>query len=1090
MATHTPQHPPDGATRADVQLNVRSGAAARQLQVGATPRQGQAGFGVCAYATAFVFLGWSGLHQALLDRMSVAAYRVAALVVAMAGGVPLLILGLGQQGEYDSWSSFDVDSTGIDYDEAESRALQGFAMMVAGSTILGVVGFNIWCNLCADCFFLGTFVRDCNPAAATKATRRASIMLEVYGYWMPGVGLLGGHHFRLGNYGRGVLYLCTGGVCGLGWLADAALLPGLVDEYVTRHHLLDGLPGPDPARGGGHDGDARRNVRSGAIGCGLCGFCTVYLFLGWVGINQVMMDRLFAAAQRIASMVVMLCAGVPLLVIGTSIGESSCETETCYEERSRGDAMMISGATLMGVIGTNWLLNVVTDLFLLGLYTRDCDPERQTQATRRTSIRAEIWGLWYPGLGLLGAHHFRMGHTGRGVLYLCTGGVFVLGWLYDMFALHRQIDEYIDARGLVDGLPAAHEAHAKGNARRAVAAGGSKGGGSGPHVDKDISGGTVRAGAGPSATNARAADSRGRVGYHHDGRDDDEGVLDADRGAAVAIQIGSAARTGASAVGLVDANGAATVLDRSGAASSGVAMAAAGATHVTEGMEPGIELAAVAAGAVGGAAVAVAEAAASAVAPMLADLFKVAGRVYNMCLQAKVNRANCMLVGQRVSALRGPLGTVQRYVLALPAAEKASRTPALQHLQHALYDIEQLVAKQQVKGTVAGVLTASKFKREFEYLDRQVERCIATLTVGLDAESLSHTAELLKRSEVILSIDEKLDEMASAQAAMKTSLSDFASRVEENFEKIMAVQLQSRGGYGSGRSASGAGGGRGGDLSLPPYVLRWSSVKLGVEVGSGSFGVVWRGTLDDNEVAVKVLSAKSLTKRVMREMNQEAFVMSTLRHPNIIQFYGVVMERPHYALVTEFMAGGTLENLLQDDDIDLSWDARLRFARQVAVGVDHLHSREPPFGPIVHGDLKGANVLLDRDSTDARAVICDFGMSKVRSSSRGSTLGGGSGTLQWSAPEVLHAGGHPTTASDIFSLGMTLLEIAIRDHPWSDAHDAIVLAAVKEGRRPKVPDDVPGLYRTVIEMCWAQDPAERPSSNEVVARLRAIDGGA
>lgn len=100
----------------------------------------------------------------------------------------------------------------------------------------------------------------------------------------------------------------------------------------------------------------------------------------------------------------------------------------------------------------------------------------------------------------------------------------------------------------------------------------------------------------------------------------------------------------------------------------------------------------------------------------------------------------------------------------------------------------------------------------------------------------------------------------------------------------------------------------------------------------------WRGT----DVAVKKLFKSDLNE----EFAQEVSLMCKLRHPAVVLFMGACIDEPNLAIVMEYMPNGSLFEVLQNDDVTLGWDAKMRFAVDVAKGLTYLHECSPP---ILHG---------------------------------------------------------------------------------------------------------------------------------------------
>ncbi|XP_057543556.1 cysteine-rich receptor-like protein kinase 8 [Amaranthus tricolor] len=142
------------------------------------------------------------------------------------------------------------------------------------------------------------------------------------------------------------------------------------------------------------------------------------------------------------------------------------------------------------------------------------------------------------------------------------------------------------------------------------------------------------------------------------------------------------------------------------------------------------------------------------------------------------------------------------------------------------------------------------------------------------------------------------------------------------------------------------------------------------KLGEGGFAVVYHGTLPyrRREVAVKLFSKNEAPKQFSTEIE----VLGRISHKNLVSLVGYCEEGTNLALVYEYMAMGDLKALLTEDSDKLSWRIRVKIAIDTAQGLDYLHNGCSP--PIVHRDVKPANILLNKD---LRAKVSDFGFSKI-----------------------------------------------------------------------------------------------------------------
>ncbi|TDL21780.1 kinase-like protein [Rickenella mellea] len=255
-------------------------------------------------------------------------------------------------------------------------------------------------------------------------------------------------------------------------------------------------------------------------------------------------------------------------------------------------------------------------------------------------------------------------------------------------------------------------------------------------------------------------------------------------------------------------------------------------------------------------------------------------------------------------------------------------------------------------------------------------------------------------------------------------------------------------------------------------------------VAGGGFADVWKGYFADKPVALKAfrIYKQSLREKVLKEFSHEAVIWRQLKHPNILPFYGVFTGDEHFdrlCLVSPWMdAGNVIDYLNVHPDSD-----RLSLLSDVAQGLEYLHLFQPP---IIHGDLKGANIFVSPSLT---ACLGDLGLARFRDSQEstlGATTANATGTLRWQAPELLNIvdgeSTHRSERCDIYSFGCVCLELMTGKPPFSDIRmDGAVMMAIAKGQIPQRPiENVSerGLDDTLwalMQECWKFDPALRPN---------------
>ncbi|KAL0843658.1 hypothetical protein Bca101_016904 [Brassica carinata] len=260
------------------------------------------------------------------------------------------------------------------------------------------------------------------------------------------------------------------------------------------------------------------------------------------------------------------------------------------------------------------------------------------------------------------------------------------------------------------------------------------------------------------------------------------------------------------------------------------------------------------------------------------------------------------------------------------------------------------------------------------------------------------------------------------------------------------------------------------------------------ELGSGTYGSVYHGKWKGSDVAIKRIKAScfagkpSERERLIEDFWKEALLLSSLHHPNVVSFYGIVRDGPDGSLATvaEFMVNGSLKQFLQKKDRTIDRRKRLIIAMDTAFGMEYLHGKN-----IVHFDLKCENLLVNmRDPQRPVCKIGDLGLSKVKQKTLVS--GGVRGTLPWMAPELLSGKSNMVSEKiDVYSFGIVMWELLTGEEPYADMHCASIIGGIVNNTlRPKIPQWCDPEWKGLMESCWASEPTERPSFADISQKLR------
>ena len=271
-------------------------------------------------------------------------------------------------------------------------------------------------------------------------------------------------------------------------------------------------------------------------------------------------------------------------------------------------------------------------------------------------------------------------------------------------------------------------------------------------------------------------------------------------------------------------------------------------------------------------------------------------------------------------------------------------------------------------------------------------------------------------------------------------------------------------------------------LAEGPPDIPESEIQLGVKIGTGSYGSVYKGRVRGKLVAVKVPNNQTLSEEQQRVFRHEMSIMKKIFHQNVVLFLGACTAPGKLMIVTELMFCD-LEHLIHGRNRpQLTLAQKLRIAQDAAYGVNWLHG----ICHIVHRDLKPANILLDEN---LNVKVTDFGFSAVlRAGEALHDAHRALGTLLYMAPEVMQMREYDTSA-DIYALGLILYELVTELELFADFTEVrpFVRAITEDHVRPPLAR-LAGLPRSLValvQQCWAADRHARPTCPEVIERLDA-----
>ena len=295
-----------------------------------------------------------------------------------------------------------------------------------------------------------------------------------------------------------------------------------------------------------------------------------------------------------------------------------------------------------------------------------------------------------------------------------------------------------------------------------------------------------------------------------------------------------------------------------------------------------------------------------------------------------------------------------------------------------------------------------------------------------------------------------------------------------------------------------------------------------VVLGAGSNARVYKGRFRDTECAIKMIFTPELTPSVIESLCEEAGMLGSLQHANVVRIFGVAVRPPSVCLVMELCPRGSIYELLHKSDAKrLPRWLVVKLCIDSSNAVAFLHSRTPQ---VLHLDIKPSNLLLDNnfsvklaDLELARRICGTIPGALQDSLETGQP--GGSGidekvplrrsprmnsppmrtnwvipdTPNWTAPELLDGRLRdvlPTPAADVYSLTMVIYEIFSQIVPYTGydeaKHGIPLTEAICTGKyRPPMPEGVPEKLQALIRRGWASDLKSRPAASDFFDQMLA-----
>ncbi|KAK8463746.1 hypothetical protein PHAVU_011G030800 [Phaseolus vulgaris] len=249
---------------------------------------------------------------------------------------------------------------------------------------------------------------------------------------------------------------------------------------------------------------------------------------------------------------------------------------------------------------------------------------------------------------------------------------------------------------------------------------------------------------------------------------------------------------------------------------------------------------------------------------------------------------------------------------------------------------------------------------------------------------------------------------------------------------------------------------------------------LGDEIGKGAYGRVYKGLdLENGDfVAIKQVSLENIAQEDLNIIMQEIDLLKNLNHKNIVKYLGSSKTKSHLHIVLEYVENGSLANIIKPNKFGPFPESLVAlYIAQVLEGLVYLHEQG-----VIHRDIKGANILTTKEGL---VKLADFGVATKLTEADVNTHSV-VGTPYWMAPEVIEMAG-VCAASDIWSVGCTVIELLTCVPPYYDLQPMPALFRIVQDEHPPIPDSLSPDITDFLLQCFKKDSRQRPDAKTLLS---------